>query len=475
MKRILFSMFFMSMLSALFSYSHANNVRISDITLTNDSTLTFAISWDNSWRNVHAPGNHDAVWLFIKRKGCASLKWEHTDLSANMNDHTGSGLLEVFVDGKDLGPNAKGVFIRRKTHGSGNIVNQTVSIRLTGVANGEFDFKVFGIEMVQIPEGEFYLGDGNSTNTPYSFKHGSTVNPFLVTSEDIEVNATTGLYSHGSSAYTPKELNPKFPKGYNEIYCMKYEISHGQYVEFLNSILSDQAAARAYLTTASRNNVQGTWPNFTTTVPHRAKGFIGWADLCAYLDWSALRPMTELEFEKICRGPVEPVAGDYAWGTTTVTNVMTMINDGTPTESCSNPIDVGSGIANYYDVGIVGPVRCGYAAKPTTDRLTAGATYYGVMEMSGNIVEHVVSTGHVTGAAYTGLVGDGEISSSPGPGFSNVPNWPSQTVNGDNAYGHGTRGGGAAYVMICLRISDRTYAANTSGGRYYYMGGRGVR
>ena len=29
---------------------------------------------------------------------------------------------------------------------------------------------------------------------------------------------------------------------------------------------------------------------------------ISWSDMSAYLDWSGLRPMTELEYEKACRG-----------------------------------------------------------------------------------------------------------------------------------------------------------------------------
>ena len=35
----------------------------------------------------------------------------------------------------------------------------------------------------------------------------------------------------------------------------------------------------------------------------------------AFADWAGLRSMTELEYEKACRGPLEPVAGEYAFGT----------------------------------------------------------------------------------------------------------------------------------------------------------------
>lgn len=454
----------------------ANNVRIENIVLTNDSTLTFSLSWDNSWRNVHAPGNHDAVWIFIKRKGCASLKWEHTDLSANMADHTGSGLLEVYVDGKDEGPNAKGVFIRRRTHGSGNVANQTVSIRLTGVANGEFDFKVFGIEMVQIPEGEFYLGDGSGDT--YRFKAGATNLPFLVTSENITVHTTTGLHMVGTSgqftSHGPKALPAVYPKGYKEIYSMKYEISQQQYVEFLNALMPDQAQARFLAYNANRINIQGAWPEITTLYPHRAMGNLSWQDFAAYLDWACLRPMTELEYEKICRGPVESVVDEYAWGTNTFTNVTTIVNDGLPTENSSTVIAGGSGLVRAGNIAPVGPMRCGFAAKPTTDRMTSGATYYGVMEMSGNVSEMVVSTTNLAANNFNGKVGDGELSTSPTPGFANEETWPSVTAG---TVGVGVRGGNYATATggVALQVSHRNTISTNISARSPLNGGRGVR
>ena len=41
--------------------------------------------------------------------------------------------------------------------------------------------------------------------------------------------------------------------------------------------------------------------NDPTDGQDRACNFLNWNDLAAYLQWAALRPMTELEFEKICR------------------------------------------------------------------------------------------------------------------------------------------------------------------------------
>lgn len=41
---------------------------------------------------------------------------------------------------------------------------------------------------------------------------------------------------------------------------------------------------------------------------------LSWMDGAVLADWAALRPFTELEFEKAARGPVVPVADEFAWG-----------------------------------------------------------------------------------------------------------------------------------------------------------------
>ena len=60
----------------------------------------------------------------------------------------------------------------------------------------------------------------------------------------------------------------------------------------------------------------------------------------------------------------------------------------------------------YNDNSIKGPLRCGFAAKSATDRYSAAATYYGVMEMSGNLAERVINTRTTQGAAFTATLGD---------------------------------------------------------------------
>ena len=450
----------------------ANNVTISDVALTNDSTITFKVSWDNSWRTNTAPNNHDAVWLFVKKRDCASLQWSHVNLKPTAASHNAVSPLEVYMDGRDGNVAGKGVFVRRAAAGSGNIAPTLVTLSFAGIGTGEYDFKVFGIEMVQIPQASFQLGDGVSA---FTFRQGSAAsaaptNPFTVVSEAAITygSGATNIHAITNSSYYPSSLPAAFPKGFKEIYCMKYEISQGQYVDFVNTLLSDQAAARQIVSAASRLNISGTWPVLVTTMPHRAMINLSWADLQAYLDWSALRPMTELEYEKICRGPVNAVQNEYPWGTSIITQAATLVNDGTATESVSDAITAGGGIANFGTAGVPGVMRVGFAAKPGTNRLTAGATYYGVMDMAGNAWEMVVHTTSTAGVAFTGNLGDGELALTPSPGVHNVAGWPANT-------GKGLRGGAFDTVNTTLRVSDRSSINVTSADRTINVGGRGVR
>lgn len=455
----------------------ANNLQIANVALTNDSTITFSVSWENSWRVSVAPNNHDAAWIFIKKRDCASGQWSHVNLSATTTNHGAGTPLEVYVDGKDAGSIAKGVFLRRSTDGVGNITSVSVSIRMVGLAQGEYDFRVFGVEMVNIPQGAYDLGDGDASGG--SFKNGGTANPLPITSESaITVGTANGNLYTASSTYRPVSLPANYPKGFREIYCMKYEISQGQYVDFTNSLNSDQGIARHFASVANRHSITGAWPVAVAGTPHRAKNFLAWTDLLAYLDWAALRPMTELEFEKIARGPAPVVAGGYAWGTSTITDGNTVVSDGTATEAVSTAITPGSGLANFNNTTILGPLRCGFAAKTGTTRYQAGATYYGVMEMSGNVWEQTITTRNASGSAFTGALGDGELSLSPTPGFANVASWPSQQASiasTSSVAGRAFRGGSWSDVPARLMLSDRLGVNGLDGRRLNNYGGRGVR
>ena len=210
-------------------------------------------------------------------------------------------------------------------------------------------------------------------------------------------------------------------------------------------------------------------------------GYQSWSDFTAYLDWSALRPMSELEFEKITRGPLASVAGEFAWGTTTISYVAPagVLNSGLANEGYNS---VTNGRANYQQlsgyvpVSINGATKVGFTATGSSGRASASAAYYGAMEMSGNIYEYTVNT-KTGGSAYTGVLGDGELSTIAAvDGDSNQTNWPDNTGVIFRGGGFDGASGYSGDNSLSLRISDRNQGAPTSSTtRGASYGGRGVR
>ncbi len=440
-----------------------NNLNITNVALVNDSTLRFTIGWDNSWNlPTTPPYNYDAVWIFIKYRDCAGGEWFHAKVKTSASAFTvGSPLAVEFGAIAD----GNGFFLRRTDTAFGNISNVVVQVPLVGMPPGSFDFKVFGIEMVKIPTDSFYLGDGIST---YSYRTGNTANPYYVTHDNAHnvANSGSNLYAGG---YPPTGNIPAaFPMGYTGFYVMKYELTQGQYADFLNCLRSDQAAARAYTGNTNRHTITGVWPTYTASAPHRAKNWITTEDLFAYLDWACLRPMSEMEYEKAARGPLNPVAGEYAWGTTLITDGNTLINDGTPTETVTQVPPPGSGLTNYNNNSVLGPIRVGFAAKPGTNRVNAGAGYYGVMDLTGNVWDIcVIPRGAGLNFAWN-AVGDGYLTTTPNPGDPNVATWPA--ANGTVI----ARGGGWNNNAADCRLSQRRLFPGFL-TRYREGGGRGVR
>jgi len=217
---------------------------------------------------------------------------------------------------------------------------------------------------------------------------------------------------------------------------------------------------------------------YSTTNPYVACNFLSWMDGAAYSDWAGLRPMTELEFEKACRGTVTPVANEYAWGTATVaSSAYTLENPGATNEGIASNYSTSTGNASYVitDGSIDGPLRVGiFAANAVNQgRITAGASYYGIMELSGNLWERAVTVGNATGRAFTGLHGNGALSTN---GHANETDWPGLTggeVTG--ATGCGFRGGVWLSNASLMRVSARLNAANAITVRSGIFGFRAVR
>ncbi|PIQ86545.1 MAG: hypothetical protein COV74_04470 [Candidatus Omnitrophica bacterium CG11_big_fil_rev_8_21_14_0_20_45_26] len=497
--------------------------------------VEFDISWDNAW---HDSINHDAAWVFIKYQcndgggggdSCDDTNWHHVKLKTAGTNPTGfnqgSGTaLDLIV------PNDKmGVFIKRTQQGTGSVSTTDVQVIWdyseegnnasdTTVSNGYLDVDVFGIEMVYVPQGGFYVGDGTDGSSSLSavFEYGrdSSLPPAINSEDGIDFsNATQDGWYYNTSGSTPQftdgetfSVSESFPKGFNAYYIMKYEVSEGLYVSFLNSLTRTQQNSRTnsdvsgdtipnfYVMAGgsslnARNTIQAPSSGngtvnpvvFTSDRSDRATGYLNWPDMAAFLDWAALRPYTEFEYEKACRGPLYPVPDEGCWGTTSRTECTTLsgTEDGTETCSTSNAnINMNNTSYTGGDGGR-GPLRAGiYATSSVTSRERAGAGYYGVLQMADNLFEWVVTVGNSWGIRFTGTHGDGKLNTN---GYATNTDWPgmsnSFSLGVKYATGSGVRGSSYSGLLISytFKLSNRAQIINTGTSRVNTRAGRGAR
>jgi len=489
---------------------HANNIATGTVTLGNQNIsapndpanyteIRFDLSWENAWRLSTGPANWDAAWIFAKYR-IGTGDYHHAWLSPTAGDHSYD--IGASSDAVTIEPatDSMGVFVHLANPGNVALLEvKDLALRwyyrsnlLDPVDdNDQVTVQVFAIEMVYVPQGSFYLGDGNQTILTTAFSTNafrkSNSSSFTDANDAILISSeaalsfvnTTGygafdpaVSQNASAAYQTYTLPALFPKGFDAFYCMKYEGSVRQYVDFFNT-LPNSGSARS-----NRNALGNTanfrhgfdWPvvnaaidaNVRSTVSgHRAMGFLSVEDVLTYLDWAALRPITELEYEKACRGhdtphgPIYPIPREFAWGDATIntnTNISNgngstggwtnahVTNDGTTSEGINATIH-NTFYANYgYATSTIanrGPLRCGiFAAKspfPSSNpRRVAGATYYGIMEMTGNLHELCISPAvastattatfrRVKASNFQGVHGDGEINLTTGR--FNQSNW----------------------------------------------------
>ncbi len=465
----------------------ANNIRVDGKTrvtgfVGDTAVIEVNLLWDNSWRDDF---NWDAVWVFFKfKKRGLENPWQHAYLGSSGHVLTpgagneGGGY--AYMVGAN-GGKVNGVYVMRNSISEGNVsVRLQAKWPLTGTGLTKSDFgdalngiyvAVHAIEMVYIPYGAYYLGDASSYK---SFTIGDTA-AVVIDSENTLTLAAKNRMPNVS-------LTASYPKGYAGFYIMKYETSQEQYVEFLNSLTLEQQKARVannnfsamkkgdYVfgelkTPSCRNGIafveqkQPDAPvvfgnnlnpgnDFFSTDDGQtlACNYMSVEDMTAYCSWSGLRPMSELEYEKACRRfyPQVPDKGEYAWNTNSGINALSSLGDlayaGDEREQANSAAkNVNSGIGNKVN----GPVRCGLFGTSATNQTQAGATYWGVMEMSGNLKELCANVN------YTTLNGG-----SCGTGVYNANLWD-KTANK-----YGVRGGGFSSADSSLRTSDRTEVMN---------------
>jgi formylglycine-generating enzyme required for sulfatase activity len=356
--------------------------------------------------------------------------------------------------------------------------------------------------MVYVRGGSFYVGDGkNNASSPAGalFVPISPYDAFQITSEAAlllggqlapDIWAKSGMSTVDDfTSVTPKTLPAAYPKGYNAFYLMKYELSHGQYVAFLNTlarshqtnvvvatitgdtisnyyVMSDTSLAskRNTITAPSAGNGTVNPVVFSASRPDRAMNYLSWVYAAAVADWMALRPITETEFEKAARGTASPVTDEMAWGDSTSTIAATISGTENGTETITTTLANLNAANTTFSGGDGGngPLRAGiFATGTSTTRARSGASAWGAMELSGNLEEWTVTTGNPSGRAFTGLHGNGQTPR----GFADTSDWPGYDggeVTGNG--GAGLRGGSFEASSALSRVSDRTYVNDTITG-----------
>ncbi len=450
----------------------ANNISVTNVTLSGQNTtagvnnaanftqVQFNISWENSHRVAFGPTNWDAAWVFVKYR-VAGGNWLHASLASTGQVAPTGSTIDIGLLTPGTAYNAStnpglGAFIYRNAAGTGTFTANGVQLRWPYGANGVADnavveVQVFAIEMIFVPGGSFQVGDGGTT--------GFTITNINTANATTAPVSNAGGFPSGQTAPT----SASWPNGFTGFYCMKYEISQQQYVDFLNTLTASQSVTRFPNNNSNRLTISVSNGVYSTTNPFLACNFLSMADVCSYLDWSGLRPMTELEFEKACRGALTPVLGEYAWGTNSATLTTGLTNPGLTNEIASN---AGANLLAGAQAGITGPGRVGMFASTNTTRTQAGASYYGIMELSGNLFERTISIGVAQGRSFSGIHGNGVINTS---GDADVLNWPDATGTGA-----GIRGGAWINGIADCVVSNRGNA-NIAYSRINSTGGRGVR
>lgn len=437
LRRIIFLLSFLSINIVTF----ASDISVTGIEWVRDQRsnefgVKFTLTWNNAWNNSR---NYDAAWVFIKYQSpqYRVVGYRHAKVLANKHE-----MLINHVAGSpsptiEVPSDRNGLYIYPGAAYRGN-VSWTIQVSLDTAILSDRNFfpnerliSVHAVEMVHVPSGAFTLGDPDTAAyRNYSlFASDGNGRPgglykINTEKEEIPVGTSQGnlYYNVEIPIYHGDRRGPipaDFPKGVQAFYIMKYELQQGQYAEFLNCISSSASDARANfggkLYYENRGSIRFENGRYVAGSPQRPCNYISWDDACAYADWAALRPMTELEFEKACRGTRAPIAHEYPWNTATKKNLQRVVDSNNELIWLNNLKE---------------------SALNDNNRDQFGASFYWVMDLAGSLWERCVTIGDSTGRAYKGSHGDGMLAPY---GFASNPDWPKGSTE---TAGFGFKGGG---------------------------------
>lgn len=453
--------------------------RANDLTIVNpmwyedrgELYAVFTLSWNNAWRNSK---NHDAAWVFFKFIRTTGSGFVHAYLNPDGHSIVSSTLPKTTSLAIKVPADQVGALIQLDKEYRGD-VEAVVKLKfnkekLANTNLNNFLLRVTGIEMVYIPGGKVTLGDPDTYANQYGsfFKSDGNGEPDgLITIESesqvIEIGREKGkLFYKAPEKYEGDQagtIGPDFPKGINAFYIMKYEVTQGLYTDFLNTLSDYQSQHRANFGGKGYYQNRGTIRmennRYVADSPSRTANYLSWDDSMCLADWAGLRPMTEFEFTKACRGSNKPLASEYPWGTSSKHLVKRMIT-------------------REGDLVLMD----GYDEKylNDTNRENYGASFFWVMDLAGSMWERVITIGDEKGRQFKGTHGDGVPTNY---GLASNDDWP----QGNNETGgFGFRGGGFYFHDRLYHdfnpfspIAYRRYGGWSGGNRTEAYGTRFVR
>lgn len=501
-KRLFFAGAFAGLMLATAS---ANNLQVGNVRLMNHDAfaktidVVFNLQWDNSWRGTYdGVESWDAAWVFVKFKAPGATEWAHVWIDPDsVANSAASGTVDIGTTAVAGTPRGMGAFVYSAAARAGGVVYPNTRLRwdygaqgLNFNAGGDIEVSVHALEMVYVADGAFWAGNTNGVLNNSFRDAADPALPVRIPSEDA-----LQLHYGTNAPSTSYAIPAGFPKGTRGFYCMKHMVTQGQYVEFLNMQTRARQAQLCSAVTQGRymyyDDSKTTPQNWNTvhvadatadplprvyaaTEPELLCNWIGWDDAIRYSAWAGLRPMTELEFEKACRGPLATVDGEFPWGDTLY---AIMYHSGNK-ESTGRETAVGAGRTSagwnpdysancaikLPTAGTSQMPRAGIFATATSSRRQSGASYWGIMHLGCTLNEQVVSPRDATGLGFQGTHGNGST--------AYPADWP--PVGYGATAGIARRGGDFNSEYPKVRVADRSGISH-GGARSMLWGWRAVR
>jgi hypothetical protein len=382
--------------SSSINYMLIQNVTTGVVNASNETAqIQFDLNWGYSWRDSI---NWDAAWIFMKYKNAVG-EWKSCKLKTSGYDLGQGTPINIQVSADQMG-----AFVSLAQQGNAHIDVQGMQLQWDysgeNIPNaGVVEVKVFAIEMVYVPQGDFNL---------YKTFGGTTItapgNNFVVINSRLtpiinypggtcRIKGDAGLDINADGSID----RPDYPTGHTPFYAFKYEMSEQQYADFLNCLtISQRATLGVAGTSITLNNGV-----YFASAPNRACNGFTDARALAYADWSGLRPMTILEYSKAALGPYQPYTGGYVYPLSNNTPLGGYFDSGAPANVGGQDVSISGDISNTI----------------------SGSGYYGMKDMGGNVAEEVVNINFVNFSKN--IHGNGNLSSS---GNSDVANWSGLTM-----------------------------------------------